>query len=80
MPPATHSRIQLMSCGIWCASTPVMIDNGISTVTITIRTMREAAMVGRLPKLVSARSYMGQLTTARMAASRIAVRNGSITK
>ena len=69
-----------MSCGIWCASTPVRIDSGMSTVTITIKTIREAASVGRCPKLVSARSYIGQLTTARMAASKMAVRKGSMTK
>ena len=52
----------------------------MSTVTITIKTIREAASVGRCPKLVSARSYIGQLTTARMAASKMAVRKGSMTK
>ena len=57
-----------------------MIDNGMSTVTITTHTMNVAAIVDRLPKLVSARSYNGQLTTARMPANKMAVRKGCITK
>lgn len=57
-----------------------MIDNGMSTVTITTHTMNVAAIVERLPKLVSARSYNGQLTTARMPANKMAVRKGCITK
>ena len=79
-PLAIHSRMTEMPLGICCASAMSRKLDGISTPMMSRKTIRSAGSVVEPPADERALAKSGHVTTARIAAMTIAVRNGSMMK